>query len=92
MLTKDEILRKMNGCECPEYLVTPCWQPIYDQCMAAIDLAAENEQLKSKLDAVRELVGDIVWSTLGLPDYWANSIYIKSLKMLGIIDEDGDET
>lgn len=49
MLTKAEILRKMNGFECPEYLVTPCWQPIYDQCVAAIDLAAENERLKAEL-------------------------------------------
>ena len=55
------------------------------------DMADEIKRLKAKLDAVRELAGDIVWSTLGLPGYWANSIYIKSLKMLGIIDEDGDE-
>ena len=55
MLTKEEILRKMNGFECPEYLVTPCWQPIYDQCVAAIDLAAENERLKAKLDEIKEI-------------------------------------
>ena len=46
MLTKDEILRKMAGFDCPSYLHESCWQPIYDQCVEAIDLAAENEELK----------------------------------------------
>ena len=54
MLTKEQILGKMRGFDCPKYLTESCWQPIYDQCVAAIDLAAENEQLKAKLDAVRK--------------------------------------
>ena len=92
MLTKEQILSKMRGFDCPKYLTESCWQPIYDQCVAAIDLAAENERLKAKLDAVRELADDIVWSTSGRPVWWANSVNIKSLKILGIIDKDGDET
>jgi len=49
MLTKEQILSKMRGFDCPKYLTESCWQPIYDQCVAAIDLAAENERLKAKL-------------------------------------------
>ena len=56
MLTREQILRKMHGFECPMYLLDSNWQPIYDQCVAAIDLAAENERLKARLDAVREIV------------------------------------
>lgn len=84
MLTKEEILRKMNGFECPEYLVTPCWQPIYDQCVAAIDLVAENKRLKAKLDAVRELAIEETYGT-------ANMSWSKAMKnILGILDRDGD--
>lgn len=46
MLTREQILRKMHGFECPMYLLDSNWKPIYDQCVAAIDLAAENERLK----------------------------------------------
>ena len=53
MLTKEQILSKMRGFDCPKYLTESCWQPIYDQCVAAIDLAAENERLKAKLDEVK---------------------------------------
>jgi len=52
MLTKKQILSKMRGFDCPKYLTESCWQPIYDQCVAAIDLAAENERLKAKLDTL----------------------------------------
>jgi hypothetical protein len=49
MLTKGEVLHKMQGFECPKYLMESCWQPIYDQAVAAIDLAAENARLKAEL-------------------------------------------
>ena len=49
MLTKEQILSRMRGFDCPKYLTESCWQPIYDQCVAAIDLAAENERLKAEL-------------------------------------------
>jgi hypothetical protein len=85
MLTKDEILRKMNGFECPEYIVTPCWQPIYDQCVAAIDLAAENERLKAKLDAVRKWASNPV----RIDDF---GYRMAQESVLAILDGDGDDT
>ena len=86
MLTREEILRKMQGFECPKYLMESCWQPIYDQCVAAINLAAENERLKAKLDDLRNLATEETYGT-------ANMSWPKAMKaVLAIIDNDGDET
>ena len=79
MLTKEQILSKMRGFDCPKYLTESCWQPIYDQCVAAIDLSAENEQLKAKLDAVRDWC---VWHRLTC----------EASDILAIIDKGGDDT
>ena len=73
MLTREQILRRMNGFDCPKYLTESCWQPIYDQCVVAIDLAAENERLKSKLDEIKELAEEMVRASQGLSGYWAGS-------------------
>ena len=56
MLTKEQILSKMQGFECPAYLRKSCWQPIHDQAVAAIDLAAENERLKNTLNSIEFLL------------------------------------
>ena len=77
MLTKDEILRKMAGFDCPSYLHESCWQPIYDQCVAAIDLAAENKLLRAKLDAVRGRCKRTPMSAV-------------AIEVLEILDKDGD--
>ena len=60
MLTKEQIDRYRvydcggdgQDCDCP------LLRGICDQAEQAIDLAAENERLKAKLDAVREAVED----------------------------------
>jgi hypothetical protein len=79
MLTKEQILSRMRGFDCPKYLTESCWQPIYDQCVAAIALAAENERLKAELDAIRKLCVN----SNGLEWTWFDQI-------LEIIDKDGD--
>lgn len=85
MLTKDDIIRKMAGFDCPSYLYKSCWQPIHDQCVAAIGLAAENERLKAKLNAVRAWANNPV----KIDDFgyqWAQE------SVLAIIGKDGDDT
>ena len=84
MLTKEQILRRMNGFECPMYLLDSNWKQIYDQCVAAIDLATENERLKAKLDAVRAECEQSLQSSRGL------SAKLSVLRLLEIIDKDGE--
>jgi len=85
MLTKGEILCRMNGFDCPKYLTESCWQPIYDQCVAAIDLAAENERLKAKLDAVRKWASNPVM----IDDF---GYQMAQESVLAILDKGGDDT
>lgn len=85
MLTKGEVLCKMQGFECPKYLMESCWQPIHDQAVAAIDLAAENARLKAKLDDLRNLATEETYGT-------ANMSWPKAMQsVLAIIDKDGDD-
>ena len=93
MLTREQILSRMRGFDCPKYLTESCWQPIYDQCVAAIDLATENERLKSKLDAVLAACN----TTFVIQDPIKNKQIVESIRtilhrILEIIDKDGDET
>ena len=85
MLTKEQILSKMRGFECPMYLLDSNWQPIYDQCVAAIDLAAENERLKAKLDAVRKWASNPVM----IDDF---GYQMAQESVLAILDKGGDDT
>ena len=85
MLTKQEIDRKMRGFECPQYLRESCFEPIRQQCYAAIDLATENERLKAKLDAVRKWASNPV----RIDDF---GYQMAQKSVLAIIDSDGDET
>jgi hypothetical protein len=86
MLTKEQILSKMRGFGCPKYLTESCWQPIYDQCVAAIDLAAENERLKAKLDAVREIV---LAASMPYRGPHADVLAIEEIYNLIVEDKDG---
>lgn len=56
------------------------------QAKQAIDLAAENERLKSKLDAVRFECEQSLQSSRGL------SAKLSVLRLLEILDGEGDET
>jgi len=49
MLTKEEVARKMSGFECPNYLHENCYIPIYEQCLKAIELLEEVEDLKEEV-------------------------------------------
>ena len=106
MLTKGEISCRMNGFNCPKYLTESCWQPIYDQCVAAIDLAAENERLKAKLDTLTAISeqDDRCYVQLkakldAVRKWTSNPVRIDDFgyqmaqeSVLSIIDKDGDET
>ena len=56
------------------------------QAKQAIDLAAENERLKAKLDAVRAECEQSLQSSRGL------SAKLSVLRLLEILDGEGDET
>ena len=56
------------------------------QAKQAMELAAENERLKAKLDAVRAACEQSLQSSRGL------SAKLSVLRLLAIIDKDGDET
>ena len=89
MLTKEQILIRMRGFDCPKYLTESCWQPIYDQCVAAIDLATENERLKAKLDAVKAFCNDNYITHCYTEEAQIGYDTAKEL-VRQIIDKDGD--
>jgi hypothetical protein len=62
-----------------------------DQAVTAIDLAAENERLKAKLDEIKELAEEMVRASQGLSGYWACSANIYCRRIMAIIEKDGDE-
>jgi len=45
MLTKNKVKYLLAQMDCPLYLHNNVYVPIYEQCMKAIDLQAENEKL-----------------------------------------------
>ena len=84
MLTKDEIMRKMAGFDCPSYLYESNWKPIYDQCVAAIDLVAENERLKDdikQLIAGNEVIHSIIDGTIKMSGDMISMIRIGLVDM-----------
>lgn len=62
------------------------------QAKQAIDLAAENERLKAKLDEIKELAEEMVRASQGLSGYWACSANIYCRRIMAIIDKDGEKT
>lgn len=62
------------------------------QAKQAIDLAAENERLKAKLDEIKELAEEMVRASQGLSGYWACSANIYCRRIVAIIDKDGEDT
>jgi len=93
MLTKEQIDRYRvydcggdgQDCDCP------LLRGICDQAEQAIDLAAENERLKAKLDAVREEC----YTTVAMQGPISNKQIVASIRsilhrILAIIDKDGD--
>ena len=52
MLSKEEIEKKMQGFECPQYLRETCYEPIRKQAQLAIELQA-------KLDEADQYIGEL---------------------------------
>lgn len=89
MLTREQINSKMAGFECPKYLYESCWKPIHDQCMLAIDLTAENENLNVKLDAVKTVCKMRQYGLMESEfDY---GLAQMADEIMAIIGKDGDE-
>lgn len=86
MLTKEQIETywDWHECNCKFAFDSPTSFEVCKQARQAIDLAAENERLKAKLDAVRAECKQSLQSSRGL------SAKLSVLRLLAILDKDGE--
>lgn len=86
MLTKEQIETywDWHECNCKFAFDSPTSFEVCNQARQAIDLAAENERLKSKLDAVRKWASNPV----RIDDF---GYQMAQESVLAILDKDGDE-
>jgi len=87
MLTKEQIETywDWHECNCKFAFDSPTSFEVCKQARQAVDLAAENERLKAKLDAVRKWASNPV----RIDDF---GYQMAQESVLAIIDGDGDDT
>lgn len=87
MLTKEQIkdFWDWHECNCKFAFDAPTSFDVCKQAISAIDLAAENERLKAKLDAVRTECNKAI-------NGWKGHILQNYKDIQAIIGKDGDDT